>query len=323
VVSSPLIRALALVPLFLSATAHAEQAEAAAALDRLLPWGSGAEQLGYRPALPERRAQGPSAVAVDATGTVHVLDRLKGRVLRLDAGSRATPVVAASVPVDCMDMAAAAQLVVYSPLRARAWIFSAGKQVASLEVPRSLRELRGVGLGDEGGLSVHTAYQETYRISSSAEALPLSSILHSKREGAVLLEGGDGLAVQRQVDGRPALLHISNGAGRSRVEVLTVLDQPVLAARVIGATGDLVCLRLERAAAGPGLQVRREVACLSLSSARVQFSRALPPAHGYLPRRDLALGGGQTPRLVFINPEPAGLRVLAWDLPATAKGGAR
>lgn len=277
----------------------------------LLPWGSGPAEVGLRPRRTDALAQGASAMAVGPQGEAYVLDRLNGRVLRVGTGSGQVR-EATRVPVDAEDLAAGpgGALVAYSPLRGRAWVQDRqGEKVGSVSIPRIFREVRRVGLGRSMVVTVHDAHQETYRLGSPAAPRVLEAVLSDRREGAFVLPGGAGVAA-RLTDRMPEVLLLRQGA-RARVEARHLLPHRVLAARVVGAVGRAVCLRLEmNHPRRPGV-IQRRAYCLDAFTGRQLLDRPLPEPGLYLPRRELALGGAPA-RLVSIHPGADGLRVKAW-----------
>ena len=128
-------------------------------------------------------------------------------------------------------------------------------------------------------------------------------------------DGGAGLAVRLRDDRRPELLLLSNAPGeRSRVLQRRALDVPVLAARIVGVSGDAACLLLEHEApaAGSALRVRRTARCLDVFSGRELLRVALPDVGLYLPRRELAVGGAPPERMRIEDIEGV-LGAAAWQ----------
>ncbi len=276
----------------------------------LLPWGHGPGAVGLRPRGPETMALGPSAVAVSRDGAVLVLDRLNGRVLRVDAGGRVAE--AAAVPRDSEDLAAGPQggLAAFSPLRARVWLRDGrGEPAGELAVPRLFREVRRVGLGVSLTVTVHDAHQETYHLGSPSAPSNLEAAMTSRREGAFVLDDGAGVAVLLR-RGMPELLRLLPGP-RARVVGRHLLPRRALAARIIGAAGNAVCLRTEDQHPTRVDEIDRRVVCLDATSGRLLLDRRLPAPGLYLPRRELAMGGDPT-RLALIHPGPLGLQVKTW-----------
>lgn len=315
-----------------AATATSNNAVTAAAKSASvrLGWGSGDGQVGGLARGTERMAEGPSAVAVGPDGSVYLLDRLNGRVLRM-TGRGAT--VVATVPQDSEELAVGAdptgQLVIgaWSPLRARVWLRAGGQDVGEVTVPRALRLARGIALTTSRQVLVHNAHQETYRLGSPATGRSLAAVLHSKREGAVFLADGSGVQVRRRPsDGRAEVLVLTAGE-RAHVARRILLDDVVLGVRLVGATAGHLCMRLEKAAvganakdgaaAGEPITVRREAVCVRADDGAEVLRAALPAVGRYLPRRELALGGSPA-RLVLIHPTETGLEVLGWTLPTAS-----
>jgi len=282
----------------------------AADWERTLPWGVGDGQATFRPGQPERLAEGPSAVAVGPDGDVLVLDRLSRRVLRVPASGTGAVRMAAGVPEDAEDLAVGPDggLAAHSLLRARVFFYAAdGAAAGELAVPRALPAPRGLVIGASRQTRIHTAFQETYPLGSPTAPQLLAAVLHGKRRGAAFLPDGRGVRVARRADGAVRLLAGDHRDGQTMTEV-PVPGAPALAARVIGASGATVCLRVERAATGPGLAVRREAVCLDALTGAVRVRQALPDPGPYVPRTEVAVGGHPA-RLAWIRPTAAGLGV--------------
>jgi hypothetical protein len=248
-------------------------------------------------------------------------------VLRVTPGGVA---VAAAVPVDSEDLAAGddGALALFSPLRGRVLVYGAGGEPAGeLAVPRVLRHVRGLSLGRSRRVLIHDEHQETLALGSPAAPATLAQSLHGRREGAAFLADDTGLAVVRLADGRPEL-RLQSG---KRVRARHQLAERVLAARIVGVAGGAVCLLLERLAAErpalgsshrrrccgkTELAVERRAVCLEAASGARLVELDLPAPGLYLPRRELAVGGGaERPVLAFIHPRPDGLRVRALAIP--------
>jgi hypothetical protein len=282
--------------------------------EQLLPWGHGPAAAGLRPAVAERLAAGPSAVAVAPDGAVLVLDRLNRRVLRLADDGR-PPQIVAEAPEDAEDLAAGddGTLALYSPWRALVWVHGGGAP-ATMAVPRGLRGVQRLGVGPSRQVLLHTAYQETFSLGSPAVPQTEAAVLAQHREGAVQLDDGRGAAVRLLPDGRPELLLRRPGERLDRAERFA-LPERVLAARLVGAAGPAVCLRLEQAGPGPGFTVQRQVVCHDTQSGARLLQRDLPAPGRYVPAREVAVGGSPA-RVAFIEAAPDGLRVHSVPLPA-------
>ena len=284
-----------------------------------LPWGAGPGEVGLQPAVPERPARGPQAVAVAADGAVLVLDAVNGRVVRVDA-SGAAGVAIAAVPRDAEDLAAGADgaLAVYSPLQARAWVFVPdGAPAGELALDRAIRHVTGIALGASRRLVLRTAYQETLVAGSPAAAAALATVLHGKREGAALLADGRGVAV-RAAGGAAALFVVDSPAGR-RATTVASHDLPgrVDAAQVFGlaAGSSVACLRAEQVDQDVALRVTRRAVCVDALTGRVALDVPLRPPGLYQPAQELAVGGapGQ-PIVAALHAAPAGLTITTCEV---------
>jgi hypothetical protein len=294
-----------------SAAKLADDAPLPQHFERLIAWGDGDGELRLQPHVAESIAYGPNAVATLPNGRALVLDRLAARVVELDADSAVRTV--AQVPADSEELVAGADgsFLAFSPLRARAFVFGADGQAAGdVLVPRALHDLQTLGLGPSHRVLVKTGYQETLVVGSPSAPLALAVTLGTKREGAFQLADGRGIAVRADANGARLLVvsQASDDSARS-----TVLDSHALpgnpsAARIIGLEGKVACLRTERVTSSPAISVERRALCMNVESGVVALDQALPAPGLYLPRSELALGGG---RLSFIHPEPDGLRLVS------------
>ncbi len=286
--------------------------QAPAAWTRLYPWGAGVDQVGLRPARFEQPARGVDAVALGPRGAVYVLDAVNGRVMQV--APRVHQV--ASAPAHATYLAAGPQgaVAVYSPFAARVWIHAPGVQMGEIQVPRALRQIRGISLGQSRVVTAHHVLQESFRLGSPAAPRSLAGILQGKREGEYSLASGAGVAVVLNQDRHPVVQVLgTNRQGRSRPLRSHVMDGPVLAARIVGVAGHAVCLRLERRGAGQGFSVERRAVCVDARTGARLLDRDLPAPGRYLPHQELSVGD-DPPRLGFIHPELDGLRVTVWPL---------
>jgi len=254
-----------------------------------------------------------------------LLDRLNQRVVRLDRqGRQRGPWTVTRVPADVEELTVAADgaLGVYSPLRARVWIYEGDVVTGEVPVPRGLRELLTIELGASRNVIARSAHQEMYRLGPPSAPQTLASVLHSKREGAFELTDGSGIAARLDAKGRPEMLVLDVTGERTRVARRHALSSvPVLSARIVGVEHDVACVRLEHRIDGASFRVRRSVTCLNASSGEIVLERELGAVDGpYVPRRSFAMGGNPT-RLVFMQPADDGLHITAWDVPRAAQGG--
>lgn len=279
--------------------------------ERTFAWGEGQERFRRSPSVPESVVYGPNAVAVASDGRPLVLDRLAGRVVTLDAVSPLRNV--ASVGVDSEDLATGSDgaWLAFSPQRARAAVFDAdGKSLGELAVPRELRDATGFDIGISRRVRVRTGYQEVIELGSPSAPLPLPVALRTKREGAYQLADGRGVAV-RATDAGVSLVLVSqpaDEAARSQIEKEIPLPGALTAARVVGGSGHVVCVKSEAVSSAPALSVSRRATCVNVATSAIVFDEALPAPGLYVPRTELAFGAG---RLAFIHPTENGLTVTS------------
>ena len=286
----------------------------------MLPWGEGPGQAGFRPAVPEQLADGPSAVAVDREGRVLVLDRRNGRVLSIAGGGQVRTWMGVARDAELVAAADDGAVALWSPLRARVWIQGPdGAPAGEVSVPRELREIQGLGLGPSRRIAVRTSFQETFEIGSPTAPMGLDDVLRSKREGSASLPNGEALAARRRSEGGGEILVLGRDAkdsGRTRVERSLSVKGPLAAIRIAGvaaaATGAVICARVERFDAAPAkgepLVVGREVVCLDGASGTTLLAEPIARPGSYVPAQDVAVGG-IPPTLAVIEPTEAGLRV--------------
>ena len=276
-------------------------------------WGNGPAELAVIPPAFETVATGPSAVALLPGGSPLILDRLAGRIVRVDEEGQLVPW--ATVPVDAEELASSqdGSLVAFSPLRATAWIYDAdGTSAGELQVPRALHQLLHVELGPSRVVQVRTGYQELIDVGSPSAPLPLAVALQTKKEGAVLLGDGRGLTVI-VADGHAAVQVVQQADAEQHASVVAThpIDGPATGARIVGTFGKVACLRLEQVVSSPTIAVSRRAVCVDVSDGSITFDRALPAPGLYVPRRELAMGGGH---LAFIHPTSDGLTLQRWKL---------
>lgn len=277
----------------------------------LFPWGSHDQQVGYLPRAAERRAAGVSAVAFGPGGALFLLDRHNGRVIQVHQGELK---IAARVSITAEELSVgpAGTLAIYSPLHATVRLYDRGIMTGEVTVPRILRQIQHIALGPSRSISVQNAYQETLTLGPPALPQSLETILHSRRRGAAFLPDGTGVAARLTPDGSPELILLGLSE-KAPLKASFPLRGKALAARIIGAHGYSVCLRLERAAPGDGFNVHRRAVCLDARSGERLLDRDLGRPGLFLPRRELTLGGSPA-RLAFIKPEQGGLRLTLWPL---------
>jgi hypothetical protein len=185
-----------------------------------------------------------------------------------------------------------------------------------MAVPRELHMLTRLSVGPSMRLRAHTGYQEMLDLGSPSVPQSLPAALRTIREGAEQLP--DGRAVRCLVrDGAAALELVDRSSpdGRAEVVMRHALPAGIKAARVVGVDGTTACMRLETVGSSPTVAVERRALCLETTSGATLLDEPLGKPGLYLPRTELAVGGG---RLAFIKPTEAGLRLSSWRL-ATEK----
>lgn len=285
-------------------------------------WGEKSGQVGFRPSFRESLPMGAPAVAVGPAGQVFVLDALNERVTKLVRGEL---VPVATVPHDADDIAIGPDgaFAVHRVTKAQVTVFSPnGESIGNVDVS-AIEGLDGISLGTSRRVFVNSAFQETFLVGSPSLPQTKASILATKREGAAMLDGSRGVTTVHDDNGELELRVVRNGEERATVATTLPLGKGT-AARVIGTSGSVACVRIEHTSQEPGngaIGVEREAACLDVRSGATLLRTKLPAPGAYLPRRELAFGGG---KLAFAHAEADGLAVTVWDVKAAdAKGGAK
>jgi hypothetical protein len=300
-----------------TATATSRLALTGAPASRLVPWGDGAAELGLRAAVPERDTLGAPAVAIGPSGALFVLDAVKQRIVRVDA--EVTQVASVSRDADDLALGSDGAFAVRRTMTPKILVLDpSGNRIGEVDAG-AVGDVDTVALGPSRRVVVRTAFQESFQLGSpSAPPLP-EAVARSRKVGADLLASGEGVVVVAK-DGEVELRVMTQAAdqeGHAEVRATWSLGRAT-AARVVGVSERLVCLRLEHvdtASTGP-LSVTREARCLDTSSGATVFRADLPAPGLYVPRRELTFAHHL---LVFAHPEREGLRLQTW----TVEGGAR
>lgn len=307
------------------APARSQPVEAAPSREYLVPWGTGPRALGLIPARDQALARGPNAVAVLPSGDPVVLDSLQKRVLRLTADG---PVELSGALPDDDEIAVDADgaMALFSPLRSSITLRDGqGRMLGDLPVPRELRDIQAFSFGSSRRIVVRTAFQEAYELGSPNARLPLDGILGTKREGAAFLPDGQGISTLRRKDGTLELVfHAPNpSSGRTGLSRRLVVASTADSGRILGASGSIACIRVERVVSTPELSVARSVFCIDTATERTVFETGLPAPGLYVPRTELAMGGTR-PRVALLHPRPDAMAVIVHDVGAeSAPGGGR
>lgn len=286
---------------------------------RLLTWaspGEGNQTLGFRAAVTERPAMGVPAVAVGPKGEVLVLDALNKRILRLEEGAL-KPIAHVEEDADDLVIGPDGAFAVRRQLTAKISIFDPSGAPAGEIDSSAVHEVDAVSLGVSRRVSVTNAYQESYLLGSPSAPLPTQVVIQSRREGAGFLADRAGVSVVASDGAVELLVHAARQAGeeeRTVVRGRTKIGSGN-AARIIGALGNVVCMRVEHVSTGAAgaLDVTREAVCVDAPTGKTLLRQDLGAPGLYTPRRELSFGGSPA-RLVFIRPEAAGLRVSSWSV---------
>lgn len=284
---------------------------------QLVAWGEGPSALGLRAEVSERAAFGAPAVAIGPGGEVFVLDAVKQRIVRI--GREVTAL--ATVPRDADDLAISADgaFAVHRAMTPKILVLDpAGQRIGEVD-SQGVGDIDAIALAPSRRVVVRTAFQETFQLGSpSVPQLP-QAIARSRKVGAELLAGGDGVVVVAK-DGVAELRVMTQAAdqeGHAEARATWPLGHAT-SAHVVGASGRTVCMRIEHVdttAEGP-IAVSREARCIDTSSGATVFRTDLPAPGLYVPRRELTFSRNL---LVFAHPEKEGLRVSTWAV----EGGAR
>ncbi len=277
-------------------------------------WGSAENKLGFRSATEEHLAFGASAIALGpglVRGDVLVLDAVGGRVVRAHDGELAT---LAEVPKDCDDLAASADgaLAVRRSVNRDVLVYSPAGQLVGKVDTSAVGTVDTLGLGTSRRVIVGNPFQETFTLGSPSVPQLAAQVQHSKREGAAFLASGAGVSAVRTGTGEIELRVVEGGSQQTRILAHHSLGR-ASAARVVGASGTSVCVRLEHVTDGPrgALVVDREVACLDALTGRSLFREKLPAITSYALRRELSYAEG---KLVFAHASEDGLAITTWTI---------
>jgi hypothetical protein len=281
-----------------------------------IAWGEAPGQLGFRPAFREAMPMGVPAVAAAPGGAVLVLDALRERVVRVQKGDVAE---VAKVPQDADDLAVSADgaFAVRRSVRPEVLVFSAtGERIGSVDIS-AVEDVDAITLAGSRRVVVTNGFQQSFLVGSPSMPQTKASIQANVRDGAAFMPDGSGVVAAKNGD-VVELRVLAQTDERTQIKAHWPLGNAD-AARLIGVDGVIGCARLERVGsdqAGAGaIIVKREAVCVDLRDGTAVFRRELPPPGAYLPRRELALSGGN---LVLARPTGDGLDVTTWAI-----GGAR
>jgi hypothetical protein len=274
-----------------------------------LPLGTGPGEITLRPPAEEAVAGGPAALAVDASGTIHVADTLADRIVRIRADGRAlSPLEAPAVE----DIIVDEEGLVYAFSRRdfRVTVLDSDGQVRDVvEIPRTMRWVTGLCLLADGQVGLHTGYQESV-------PLRAQQLQQELTEGIPGLDGGRYRTLRR--DGTARIDLVRPGSERTLVErrLDVAVATPLGSLTFLGATrgGELV-VDVQDVVDEELVTVERMVR--RYSSAGLLRSERTVPRGLYAPPHALELAADGT--VYVLRPTMEVVEVWAW----AAQGGAR
>jgi hypothetical protein len=269
-----------------------------------IPWGG--SSLGFRATLPDALAQGPAALAMTDDGRLLVADGQNGRIAELIGFDGTQPLgirTFASAARDIRDLAVAPDgAVAYArQLSADVTVLEPEGQPSGTLSMRDLPHTDGLAFGPSRRVIAETSFQESFTLGSAHAPMARESTLLGKKEGIGQLSQGRRASVIKDASGR-ITLRIHKGDALVSFPLVQAS-----AARVVGARGDVACVRIEHANDSSGtMKVTREVQCVNATSGDVILRRDLGEPGEYVPYKELSLGKG---RLAFMKPTDKGLVV--------------
>jgi hypothetical protein len=280
-------------------------------------WGAGDSELGYLPPASERAARGPQSIAIRGSEVI-VLDNVRGRIARVDGEGRVRP-FATDIHPSAEDVAVGPDgaIAVYSPLEARVDVYAPdGKLIGPVPVPRSLRGITRIELGESRRVYAYSAFQERHTLGSPAAPLSLDSALRSKLEGAWRIDSDRSMVAV--ANGNQVALRILRAAAGERAELSHELLVPgrANAAQVVGGHGSAVCLRTESVDPNKTtVEVERRLVCADLDDGRWLVNRELAAPSPFVPRREIAVSGtAESLTTASIEATESGLRITRCEV---------
>lgn len=253
-----------------------------------------AKASGYVTASVERAARGAPAVAVDRSGRVFVLDAINARIARVSGDDL---VDVAEAPPDADDLAIGPDgaFAVHRSVKPEILVLDPeGRRVGIVDTS-AVPDVDGIILARSRRVLVTNGFQETFSLGSPAMPQLPAAILDGKRENdvvAVRTDGGD--------------LELRSESSRVR---LGLGD----AARVVGTSGDITCVRIEHlvknVSGDDRVHVAREAVCVDMKTSRTALRVDLPAPGAFVPRRELAFAGST---LAFAQPTDHGISIQTW-----------
>lgn len=294
--------------------------------ERLLPWGEGLEAVGWRAPAEDFVGDGPSGIAVRADGAVVLADRLRERLLEIDASGLR---VLAAIPEDATTLALSERgnIALYSARRSLVWIHEpSGELAAELVLPRIVGDVVRIGFDAHERVYAETTLQARFTIGSASAPLDEASVLRSMQPGVATSSSERTLTTIRESDGRSFLVESARRGERlEELRRLPIADDAA-SLRLVGLDQDRALTLVERtrdgapSAEGTPIVVEGELVLISLESGRQLGTLPLPARGLWSPRQAMAMGSGH---VAWMRPEAEGLRVVSVPVGSLAKGGAK
>jgi hypothetical protein len=277
-----------------------------------LPWGGDGLALN---AGPEQVPAGPTAVALDSTGTMWLLDNIGQRLVAYDNTGRQVGVI--PLPDGQREDLAIADdgrfALLSLHLRQVEELDASGQLCGTLAVSPLLGPLGRIGFDGQGRLEIANLHGERFVLGTPEQPLGERQSLLARRQGLPGSTIDCGIRVDRQQASLyryPAAGPLASERG-PRPEILPLQLGSVSAARLLTACSDEgMAILVERLLPGAPLQVEREL--VTLKNGRVTGRAPLPDDELYQGLGAVALRAGQ---LVRLSPTPSGLWVWRWRLP--------
>lgn len=294
--------------------------------ERVLPWGEGHEAVGWRAPAEDFVGDGPSGIAVRADGAVLLADRLRQRLLEIDAnGVREF----GAIPEDATTIALSesGKIALYSARRSLVWIHEpSGELAAELVLPRIVGDVVRIGFDAHERVYAETTLQSRFTLGSASAPLDEASVLRSMQPGVATSSSERTLTTLRESDGKCFL--VESAKRGERLEELRRLAVAFDAAslRLVGLDGDRALALVERtrdgapSAEGTPMMVDSELVLVSLDSGRLLGKLGLPARGLWSPRQAMALGGGH---VAWMRAEAEGLRIVSMPVGSLTNGGAK
>lgn len=269
--------------------------------------GNGPDEVTLRHAAEEVAAGGPMALAIGHDGLIAIADTLGGRIIRVRPNAVAlAPIAMYGVEDVAFDQAG--QLYGWSRASSRVSVFDeAGQEIETIEIPRTMRWVTGFCPMPDGGLGLHTAYQESVALDAQN--------LHLGLADGVPGPGGERYHTLRR-NGAASIEILNSDSSPERrfeVDVATSLGSLVL----LGATDDgTVVVDVQDVVRSNPIEVERALRRYG-SDGRLMGQISVPRGTS-VPSHSLELDRDGT--VYFLKQVDAGVEIWSWPC---REGGAR